>query len=641
MCNEISDISTARRAFKLAIYFSLFGAFSAAPFLILPGIFSNTPVASLDTTGLVVIATLCVAYATICAILTIAVFLNVRFRTSVIVLSGSIAYGVPLYVTILYQNPDLYLLVLYTIFVSLIFLGLFFAGFKYSRATVVSMAIFSIMAIASGDLQQISRRVTKNLDTTSVLRTAFYNLKADVYVKGVPHSIPGGAIERYSDHYLLATGDGRLYTFESDRNVDDGLHLSLMPIRVPINFEEFSDTIDDPVVANRFKVADVLVRETGSNIDIFASHHFWRRDRQCYVLRVSLISGTADSLAQADPGSGWKTIFETTPCLSIDERAPYFRGEEAGGRMAMRSDSELVLTVGDHVFDGLHTDTMHAQNMASSYGKTLVINLDTRDHKILSAGHRNPQGLYIDLDGNIWLTEHGPQGGDELNLIEEGANYGWPLVTYGTAYGMQKWSLSEQQGKHSGFERPIYSWVPSIGISNLLGIESNHFPLWQSDLLVSSLVSRSLYRLRLREGRVVFTEPIYVEKRIRDIVEGHAGEIILWVDDESTIIILDHVTDNDDGAALYSMCIGCHMIDRGDAHGIGPNLRGVVGRRPGTASGYGYSEALKDLDSRWTRDLLDDFLSNPNQVAPGTSMVFPGITDELTRQKIIDYLIDN
>lgn len=80
--------------------------------------------------------------------------------------------------------------------------------------------------------------------------------------------------------------------------------------------------------------------------------------------------------------------------------------------------------------------------------------------------------------GTLWSTEHGPRGGDEINVLEEGEHYGWPMVTYGTRYGNQDWPANPNQGRHLGYQAPVYAFVPSIGISNLIQIENELFPYW-------------------------------------------------------------------------------------------------------------------------------------------------------------------
>ena len=106
----------------------------------------------------------------------------------------------------------------------------------------------------------------------------------------------------------------------------------------------------------------------------------------------------------------------------------------------------------------------------------------------------------------IWLTEHGPQGGDELNRIHRGGNYGWPLATYGVQYGTHTWPLAGTVAQTAALEEPFMSWYPSIGPSNLIEVTSPLFEDWRGDLLMTSLRDNSLWRVRVRSDRVVATE---------------------------------------------------------------------------------------------------------------------------------------
>jgi cytochrome c2 len=297
-----------------------------------------------------------------------------------------------------------------------------------------------------------------------------------------------------------------------------------------------------------------------------------------------------------------------------------------------------MLTLGDHDFTGVETKRMFSQEPQVSYGKTILIHLDDGSSEIYSLGHRNPQGLYITPEGDIWSTEHGPQGGDELNLIVRGANYGWPLVTYGTDYGSAAWPLSRVQGRHDGYQQPTFVWTPSIGVSNLIRIEQNRFPVWKGDLMVSSLHGHSLFRIRLLDQHVVFAEPIEIGERIRDIVEGHDGRLILWTDTSSIVSLTP--ADGTDGAVLFATtCGGCHKAIDGATHSYGPDLAGIVGASIASVPGFGaYSPALKGLHGKWTKERLDDFLSNPQAMAPGSNMTFKGVSDPAQRAAIINYL---
>jgi glucose/arabinose dehydrogenase len=155
----------------------------------------------------------------------------------------------------------------------------------------------------------------------------------------------------------------------------------------------------------------------------------------------------------------------------------------------------------------------------------------------LTAGLRNPQGLHWSKDGHVWLTDHGPRGGDELNLLRAGANYGWPAVTYGTAYSRFIWPPARQPGRHEGFEPPIHAWVPTVGISQLVQLEGDEWARWQGDLLILSLNGHTLYRTRLEDDRVVFAEPIPLGHRLRDIAV--AGGAVYVVTDFDLLLRLE------------------------------------------------------------------------------------------------------
>ena len=186
-----------------------------------------------------------------------------------------------------------------------------------------------------------------------------------------------------------------------------------------------------------------------------------------------------------------------------------------------------------------------AQDDNSVYGKILFIDFETKDYFNFSKGHRTTQGLLAEKN-LIISAEHGPRGGDEINLIKFGLNYGWPIASYGEPYFKEQKSLKiyhylKSHGEH-GFIEPIYSWVPSIGMSQIIRIPNDFSKLWQNNFLVTSLAGKSIYRLLLGENhkKLIYQEKIYIGKRIRDAIYiKEFNAILLALEGEETSKVSD------------------------------------------------------------------------------------------------------
>jgi cytochrome c2 len=495
----------------------------------------------------------------------------------------------------------------------------------------------------------------------SYVRSAFYTVQATSREGYVPRpATRGGGLDRLGDRILLGTGDGFLYLLDIPQG-HVAPKVEKLATRVPHNRDEFaaafggssnaptssseySEAGPPRVQTWRFRVADVIAKAEGDRIRIFASHHWWKQDEQCFVVRVSQIDAPAAQIAAGIEQAQWRTLYESSPCIALagpqrKRGKNPFKGEEIGGRLALLDDRTLLLTLGDQGFSGAESLQAFAQDPDAAYGKTIRIDLATGSSAQFTMGHRNPQGLYVAKQGEIWETEHGAQGGDEVNLLEESTNYGWPTVTYGTDYGSSIWPVSRTQGRHDDFRQPRYSWLPSVGISQIIRIERDSlFPIWKGNLLVGSLSTRSLYRLVTDEGRIVLSEPIALGKRVRDILELDDGRILIWTDDAALVTL--EPAKGDDGETLFAtQCSGCHAIVDGMSHRLGPDLRGVVGRRIASARGYEeYSAALRAQRGEWTQERLDEFLHDPQAMAPGNSMGFAGVQDAKHRAALIEYL---
>ena len=156
---------------------------------------------------------------------------------------------------------------------------------------------------------------------------------------------------------------------------------------------------------------------------------------------------------------------------------------------------------------------------------------NTSDAKkaVYSYGHRNPQGMIKHPEtGAIWTHEHGPKGGDEINIIKKGKNYGWPIITYGINYsGTPITDVTEMEG----MEQPLYYWVPSIAPSGMAFVTSSVYPQWKGSLLVGSLSFQYLERLEIKDNKVVSREKLLVAiGRVRNVVQGPDGYIYVAIE---------------------------------------------------------------------------------------------------------------
>lgn len=465
----------------------------------------------------------------------------------------------------------------------------------------------------------------------------------------------GGAIAVVGREILLATPKGKLAVIEPAG--DARYALRLLPATVPMNIAglEASAFASDPQFnIAYFRTLDLLpVREAGGSLSLYVSHHrFADGCVQLVVSRAPVGEGTAGLTVD---GSRWEDVFVASPCIAMKGAGHPFAGHQSGGRLVLRPDGHLLLSVGDFEFDGVNAPGKVSMDPATQLGKILEIDPVTRAVGIYAAGFRNPQGLLLAADGRLWETEHGPHGGDELNEVQRGGNYGWPEVSYGVQYGFpsRPWPSNPVQGRHEGYAKPVYAFVPSIGISNLLEADAREFPEWAGDLLVTSLKDSSLWRLRREEGRVVYAERIFLKERLRDIQALPGGKLAILTDNLDLLLVgrrrtagpgalapaitlagldqsgrlmqgesdLDPIEGlgPDFGRKLFrSRCAGCH--GEGGQAGAAPTLTGVVGRRVGSVPGFGYSAELAGDGGTWTRERLLAFLSEPRSSFPGTAM---------------------
>ncbi|MBV4552110.1 PQQ-dependent sugar dehydrogenase [Pseudomonas sp. SWRI102] len=286
-------------------------------------------------------------------------------------------------------------------------------------------------------------------------------------------------------------------------------------------------------------VPDVWARSQGGLLDVVLSPDF-KRDRTVYL---SYAEAGKDGKAGTAVGRGqlsedfksledFNVIFRQQPKLST--------GNHFGSRLVFDRDGYLFITLGEN------NDRPTAQDLDKLQGKIVRIYPDGKvpdDNpfvgqknvrpEIWSYGIRNPQGAALNpWHGTLWENEHGPKGGDELNIIERGKNYGWPLATHGDNYSGAP--IPEAQGKTAeGTEGPHHVWQLSPGLSGMAFYDSDRFKAWQRNVFIGGLVSKDLIRLEFEGDKVVHEERLLGDlgERIRDVRQGPDGFLYVLTDE--------------------------------------------------------------------------------------------------------------
>ena len=305
--------------------------------------------------------------------------------------------------------------------------------------------------------------------------------------------------------------------------------------------------------------------------------------------------------------------------------------------------------------------------------------------ELWAMGFRNPAGLARAADGSIWTVDIGPKGGDELNLVKPGANYGWPLLSWGFDYGGRAMSDRQDGGD---FVDPVTVWSPSRAPSGLIIYHGDRFPQWRGDLFTGELMGHVLRRIRVENGKVVQEEALLTDlnERIRAVETGPDGYIYVITDSSTgrlmrlrpgkptraetarvakpflqaqpgsmeqdfaqrgvyqerfTQILFNFKYDPERARSLFAQnCSGCHNAGPFKSGEIGPDLNGVANRRSGQLAGYDYSAAMRKPDTQvqWDRDSLAAFISNPQSYYVGTKMMSPPISDFEVALQIVAFL---
>ncbi len=347
---------------------------------------------------------------------------------------------------------------------------------------------------------------------------------ADGFYSGIYNYLPGsGFIDFHKDNLFVASSRGIL-AYSKD------IKGELILKQIENNINEFIG-IEQFNKSNKFSLNDLLIHQ---NI-IYISYHE-EKEEDCWTNSIIFSEVNYEFI-------NFKKLFSNKECINSKNNVDSeFNAHQSGGRIVHYDNNNILFSIGDY------RERHYAQDEKSIFGKIIKININNSDYKIISMGHRNPQGLFFDQQNNFVIeTEHGPLGGDEINLIEinssnsgEIPNYGWAIASAGEHYGgktpanetkYKKYPLYKSHSEN-GFIEPLFSFVPSIGISEIVKVGENKF-------IVSSLKDKSIYSFQLSENqKLINLKRIEIFERIRDL-KYKDGKLYLFLEDTPSIGIIN------------------------------------------------------------------------------------------------------
>ena len=395
----------------------------------------------------------------------------------------------------------------------------------------------SLIAYSDTYQAELNFQISNNdIDTLKLKDTSLSNgliLKKNIFKSGFYSGIGinfsgSGYIDFYKNNIFVLSSRGVL---AYSKNVKDNFVLKQIKNNISEfigkdQYEKFKiKKINGESSANWFSIKDLLIYKN----KIFVSFTDEIKN-DCW--NTSIIYGEIN-FSKIE----FKKFFSTDECVhATDNIDGEFNAQQSGGRIIEYDEKHIALSVGE--FRERHL----AQNKNSINGKIIKINLETSGYEIISMGHRNPQGLYFDRENNFILsTEHGPRGGDEINLIDlekinesEILNYGWPISSAGVHYKetqlkVEKYPLNNSH-KVFGFIEPLKSFVPSIGISEITKIGNNKY-------VVSSMKEASLYFFELNNNKISNLKKVVVNERVRD-VKFNNNKLYLFLENTSSLGVI-------------------------------------------------------------------------------------------------------
>ena len=410
---------------------------------------------------------------------------------------------------------------------------------------------FKVKNTQLSNIQKYFLKIDKNINNfTNPDNINFSKTESDKKLQGFENL----QISKYTTQDILfsanimALGSAYIDFYNNDNELILGKYDGIFAISNLNNLNKFSkikSNISDLIkyeefyISDQYGIKDILVDDNTLYVSFIGE-----KEKNCYDLKILKSEINKKNL-------DFEIFYKTSGCVNKNNRHEFYAHQGAGGRMFKKNDSILFTT-------GEFRNRPLAQDKESFYGKILEINIYTKKTKILSLGHRNPQGLYYSKKYNFIIsTEHGPKGGDEVNInhspLENIKNFGWPISSYGDHYrkNYTKEKLSQaplnKSHKKYGFVEPIKYFVPSIGISQIVPLTNE-----DDEFLIGAMGSEvsendlSLHYIKLdnKRKKVVKHKFVLLNERIRDIiVSKDKQKIILFLETSSSLGVIKKIND--------------------------------------------------------------------------------------------------
>ena len=327
-----------------------------------------------------------------------------------------------------------------------------------------------------------------------------------------PNGERGAAIAKLSDSKLLVGGGGdgsKLFLYDLLSKQEQFIGRV-----IPVN-ERMNDS--------RFSIIDIAVlSKVKSKATVLISYPIYRKSSKCVVVNLAAFELTLSDKPTLSKIKNW---FTSKPCVPISAV------HHAAGRLEVIDKQSAYLTIGDLGYSKIG-------NRSARGDLGSVFKVSGSGVEKISSGHRNQQGIVL-IGSDLYTAEHGPRGGDELNLIKKGVDYGWPFVTFGQAYSNGDYVKPINPGTHDGYQPPLHYWVPSVAPTELVQLPTNSsWAEWSSQLVMATLKEEALIFIQLTSkstvGEVVKVD---VGERVRDLEILSDGRLVATTDSGKLLLI--------------------------------------------------------------------------------------------------------